>query len=340
MSDLEVVRYRPEPGELAWTFGGAPPVRTVAPGTVLELWTEDAFCGRVRHESDRVSEVLQFPFVNPQTGPFAVEGAEPGDTLALHFVSIEPARDWAVSTTVPLFGALTATHATAMLHEPLPEVVWRWALDRTARTCRFEARDGSWAVDLPMDPMHGTVGVAPANLEVRSALVPDAFGGNMDTPELRAGVTCYLGVNVPGALFSLGDGHARQGEGEVCGVAVECAMDTVVAVDLVKGVPCAWPRLESDTHLVSTGSARPLEDAFRIAQADMVAWLGTDFGFEMLDAYQFVSQAVEAPLANVVDANYTSVAKLAKRWLPERAVFGGAHARLRARAAEYRRTLA
>ena len=168
-----------------------------------------------------------------------------------------------------------------------------------------------------MDPMHGTVGVAPANLEVRSALVPDAFGGNMDTPEMRAGVTCYLGVNVEGALFSLGDGHARQGEGETCGVAVECAMNTVLAVDLIKGRPCAWPRLESDTHLMSAGSARPLEDAFRIAALDLVQWLAADYGLDPLDAYQLVTQAVEAPLANVCDPNYTSVVKMPKQ-LPAR----------------------
>ncbi len=337
MVDFDVVEYRPDARELAWTFGGVPPVRTVAPGTVLELWTEDAFAGKVRAETDLVSRVCEFPFVNPQTGPFQVEGAEPGDTLAVHFVSIEPSRDWAVSTTVPLFGALTATHITAMLHEPLPEVVWVWQLDRATRTCRFRARDGGWAVDLPMDPMHGTLGVAPANLEVRSSLVPDAFGGNMDTPELRTGVTCYLGVNVPGALVSLGDGHARQGEGETCGVAVECAMDTVVVLDLVKGAPCPWPRIESDTHIMSTGSARPLEDAFRIAQSDMVSWLHADFGLDVLDAYQLVSQAVEAPLANVVDVNYTSVAKMAKRWLPPREVFAGTHGKLRAAAEEYRK---
>ena len=337
MVDFDVLEYRPDARELAWTFGGVPPVRRVTPGTVLELWTEDAFCGRVRSEADLVSRVCEFPFVNPQTGPFHVDGAEPGDTLAVHFVSIEPARDWAVSTTVPLFGALTATHSTAMLHEPLPELVWVWQLDRLARTCRFRARDRTWAVDLPMDPMHGTLGVAPANLEVRSALVPDAFGGNMDTPELRAGVTCYLGVNVPGALVSLGDGHARQGEGETCGVAVECAMDTVVIFDLVKGATCHWPRIESDTHLISTGSARPLEDAFRIAHADMVSWLHVDFGLDQLDAYQLVSQAVESPLANVVDVNYTSVAKMAKRWLPRREVFTGTHAKLRALATEYGR---
>jgi acetamidase/formamidase len=336
MSYLTVVEYRPTPDQYAWTFGGAPPVARIRPGTVLEVSTEDCFAGKVRTETDLVSEVCEFPFLNPQTGPFYVEGAEPGDTLAVHFVAIEPSRDWAASTTVPLFGALTATHTTALLHEPLPEVVWIWKLDRVARTCRFEARKGGYQVDLPMDPMHGTLGVAPANLEVRSALVPDAFGGNMDTPELRAGVTCYLGVNVEGALVSLGDGHARQGEGETCGVAVEAAMDSVLIVDLIKGRPCAWPRLESDTHLMSTGSARPLEDAFRIAQADLVGWVAADFGLDVLDAYQLVSQAVEAPIANVVDTNYTSVAKLAKRWLPAVDVYGAMHHRLGEMAAAYR----
>jgi acetamidase/formamidase len=180
-----------------------------------------------------------------------------------------------------------------------------------------------------MDPMHGTVGVAPANLEVRSALVPDAHGGNMDTPEMRAGVTCYLGVNVEGALLSLGDGHARQGEGETCGVAVECAMNTVVIVELLKGLATPWPRIESDTHIISTGSARPLEDAFRISQLDLVQWLVRDYGFSELDAYQFATQAVESPLANVCDTNYTCVAKIRKEWLPARETHRGVHDRLR-----------
>ncbi|MCW2598334.1 MAG: acetamidase, partial [Frankiales bacterium] len=281
MNDLEVVSYRPTPEEYAWTFGGAAPVRTVRPGTVLELWTEDCFAGRVRSKNDLVSVVCDFPFLNPQTGPFFVEGAEPGDTLAVHFVSIEPSRDWGASTTVPLFGALTSTTATATLQPPLPELVWMWHLDRAARTARFSALDSDFTIDLPMDPMHGTVGVAPANLEVRSALTPDAYGGDMDTPEMRAGTTCFLGVNVSGALFSLGDGHARQGEGETCGVAVECAMDTVVIVDLVKGRTTPWPRLETDTHIMTAGSARPLEDAFRIAQADLVRWVADDHGLSL-----------------------------------------------------------
>jgi acetamidase/formamidase len=292
VSDPEVLKFRPDPSQYAWTFGGAAPVARVRPPVILEVFTEDCFAGKVRSETDLVSQVCEFPYLNPQTGPFYVEGAEPGDTLAVHFISIEPARDWGASTTVPFFGALTATHAT--------------------------------------------VGVAPANLEVRSALVPDAFGGNMDTPEMRAGVTCYLGVNVEGALFSLGDGHARQGEGETCGVAVETAMNTVLAIDLVKGRPCPWPRLESASHIMTAGSARPLEDAFRIAQLDLVQWLGSDYGLDPLDAYQLVTQAVEAPLANVCDPNYTSVAKIAKDYLPPAGPMNGAHAALTALAGSYR----
>ena len=298
---------------------------------MLELYTEDCFAGRVHSEEDLVSR-LNITGLNPQTGPFYIEGAEPGDTVAVHFVSIEPARDWGASTTVPLFGALTGTHLTALLNEPLEELMWIWQFDRAARTCRFTARKSEFTADLPIEPMHGTVGVAPAGGEVRSALVPEAFGGNMDTPEMRAGTTCYLGVNVPGALLSLGDGHARQGEGETCGVAVETAMNTVLVVDLVKGAPAPWPRLENDTHIMSAGSARPLEDAFRIAQHDMVTWVAELCGLDPIDAYQLVTQAVLSPLANVCDTNYTSVAKMPKRYLRKPA-FGGIHDHLRGLAA-------
>jgi acetamidase/formamidase len=332
VSDLEVITYRPEQGEFAWTFGGAAPVRTIKAPAVLELYTEDCFAGRVRTEEDLVSR-LNITGLNPQTGPFFIEGAEPGDTVAVHFVSIEPARDWGASTTVPLFGALTGTHLTALLNQPLEELVWIWQFDRAARTCRFSARKSEFTADLPIEPMHGTVGVAPAGGEVRSALVPDAFGGNMDTPQMRAGTTCYLGVNVPGALLSLGDGHARQGEGETCGVAVETAMNTVIVVDLIKGQPpTPWPRLENDTHVMSAGSARPLEDAFRIAQHDMVTWVAALCGLDPIDAYQLVTQAVESPLANVCDTNYTSVAKMPKRYLRKPA-FDGIHDHLRGIAA-------
>ena len=129
MSDPQVISFRPRPDQYAWTFGGAAPVARVRPPAVLEVFTEDCFAGRVRSETDLVSEVCEFPYLNPQTGPFYIEGAEPGDTLAVHFISIEPARDWGASTTVPLFGALSATHVTALLHDPLPELVWLWQFD-------------------------------------------------------------------------------------------------------------------------------------------------------------------------------------------------------------------
>jgi acetamidase/formamidase len=326
MADLNVVSFRPERSDYAWTFGGVEPVMKVKPGDVLEVWTDDCFAGLVESVDDLPSQKITA--FNPQTGPFYVEGAEPGDTLALHFVSIEPSRDWAVSTTFPLFGALTSTMRTVTLQGPLPELVWRYDVDRAARIVHFEARNGDFATDLPLDPMHGTVGVAPAGGEARSSLVPDAHGGNMDTPEMRAGTTCYLGVNVDGALFSLGDGHCRQGEGETCGVAVEAAMDSVLVVDLSKGRATPWPRLENDDHIMSTGSARPLEDAFRIAHGDLVHWLTEERGLDTLDAYQLVSQIAESPVANVCDPNYTFVAKAPKRFLPSGDVYGSMRAGL------------
>lgn len=322
-----------DPAGLTYTFGGAAPVMSVKPGTALSTWTRDCFAGRVRSTSDRVSEVCDPRFINPQTGPFYVEGAEPGDTLAVHFVSIEPREARGVSTTVPFFGSLTGTGTTALLHEALPERTWIYEIDRQARLVRYSALESPYEVDLPLDPMHGTVGVAPALGEVRSSLAPGDWGGNMDTPEMRAGTTCYLGVNVEGAMFSFGDGHARQGEGETCGVAVETAMDTVVVIDLVKGMPCPWPRLETDDFIITTGSAKPLEDAFRIAHAEMTKWLAAETGLSTLDAYQLVSQAALTPVANVVDTVYTMTAKLPKAVLKNVAPMGGAHARLRAKAA-------
>ncbi len=337
MGDLNVISYRPEPGEYVWTFGGVDPVMKVKPGDVLELWTDDCFKGLVSSVDDLASEKIVFPFLNPQTGPFYVEGAEPGDTLALHLVSLEPSRDWGVSTTFPLFGALTSTLATVTLQEPLEEVVWVYEVDTERRTVGFQARRGDHSVELPLEPMHGTIGVAPPNLETRSALVPGSWGGNMDTPEMRAGTTCYLGVNVDGALFSIGDGHYRQGEGETCGVAVEGAMDTVLIVDLIKHRATPWPRLEDDDSIMSTGSARPLEDAFRIAHGDLVRWISDEFGMDTLDAYQLLTQISESPVANVCDPNYTFVAKAPKRYLPAHDLYGTTRARLVEMSAAYLR---
>ncbi|WP_018683770.1 acetamidase/formamidase family protein [Actinokineospora enzanensis] len=329
---MRVQRLESEP---AYAFGGRAAALTVPPGTVVELSTEDCFGGAVRGVDDLPSQVCTFPYLNPVTGPIAVEGAEPGDTVAVHFVDIRPMRDWAISTTFPHFGALTTTHTTAMLHDALPERVWRYDVDVARGVCVFHARESEFSIELPLDPMHGTVGVAPAAHEVIMSITPGAHGGNMDTPEMRAGTTAYFGVNVPGALISLGDGHCRQGEGEVCGTAVEAAMSTVVVVDLIKGAACPWPRLENDTHVMSTGTARPLEDAFRISQHDLVGWTGQLLGLAPLDAYQLVSQAGLAPAGNVVDTNYTMLAKLPKTLLGAATAYDGVHDRLRATAARY-----
>ncbi|RNI24360.1 acetamidase/formamidase family protein [Flexivirga caeni] len=330
---MEIIRHEvdkdADPAALVYTFGGAEPVRSLRPGTIVSTWTADCYGGRVRRAQDLATEVTDTRFINPQTGPFHIEGAEPGDTIAVHFCSITPSVDWGVSTTMPLFGALTQTPFTAMLHDPLPERTWIYDLDVAERLVRYHALDSDLTVDLPMDPMHGTVGVAPALGEVRSSLTPGSWGGNMDTPEMRAGTTCYLGVNVPGALLSLGDGHARQGEGETCGVAVETAMDTVFAVELIKGIATPWPRLEDDRFIMSTGSTRPLEDAFRISHADLVHWIAGGLGLSAMDAYQLVSQTALTPVANVCDENYTVVGKVLKDHLPGFEAYGGTHHRLR-----------
>jgi acetamidase/formamidase len=330
---MDVIEFTPTFEQYAFTFGGNEPAMRVTPGTALRLWSEDAFGGALRTVADLSGEKVDLRFINPQTGPFYVDGAEPGDTLALHLVSLEPARDWGVSAAIPFFGGMTATDRTVTLQDPLPDTTWIYHLDSAARTVAFQARHGDFTVELPLAPMLGTVGVAPTGREVRSSLVPDRFGGNMDTPQMRAGATCYLGVNVDGAMFSIGDGHYRQGEGEACGTAVEGAMTTTVIVELIKGGAPAWPRIEDDTHWLAVGSSRPLEDAWRIAQAELITWFVELYGLETMDSYQLLSQITEAPLANVVDVNYSAVVKARKALLPPAAAYGGLHADLRARAA-------
>lgn len=333
MTTIPLVSHEIDPetpqNRLVYTFGGYAPVRTLTPPIALSTSTLDAFGGALNSPDQLPSQVIDSRYLNPQTGPFYIDGAEPGDTLAIHFRSITPSHKYGASATIPYFGALTSTPETATLQPPLEEKVWFYDLDTDAGLVHYKALDSTFTAALPMDPMHGTVGVAPPLHEVRSSLAPGSWGGNMDTPEMRAGATCYLGVNVEGAMFSFGDGHARQGEGESCGVAVECAMDSVVVVDLIKGYYTPWPRIESDDYLMTTGSSKPMEDAFRIAHTEMVRWVCELTGLSMLDAYQFITQTVETPVANACDKVYTVVCKLPKRYLPHVSVFGGQHQKLR-----------
>lgn len=325
---MRVVEYSPPREEYGWTFGGLAPVRRIQPSTALRLWTDDAFAGRVRSTTDRVEVALPDLLCNPQTGPFYVEGARPGDTLAIHILGLEPARDYGASCAFPGFGGLTSTSQSPALQPPLEERVWIYDVDRTARTVRYQALDSAFNVDLPLALMLGTVGVAPAGNEVRSSMVPDYFGGNMDCPMVAAGATIYLGVNVDGALFSVGDGHYRQGEGELCGSAVEGAMWVDLIVDVIHGVPTPSPRIETDQDFIALGSGRPLDDAWRIAQYNLVHWLAEATELGVMDAYQLVSQTARAPIANVVDPNFTATSVVAKSFLPPMSGYGGVHSRL------------
>ncbi|MGN6330518.1 MAG: acetamidase/formamidase family protein [Motilibacteraceae bacterium] len=330
---MDVVEVTPTRDQYAYTFGGVKPLMTVKPGTALRIWSEDAFNGALRSVDDLSGEKVDLRFVNPQTGPFYVEGAEPGDTLALHLVALEPARDWGASAHIPFFGGMTSTDRVAFLQDALPDTTWIYELDRARNTVTFAARHSDLRLDLPVECMLGTVGVAPAANEVRTSLVPDRFGGNMDSPQVRAGSTVYLGVNVEGAMFSIGDGHYRQGEGEACGTAVEGAMTTTLIVELIKGGAPGWPRIEDDGHLMVVGSSRPMEDSWRIANKDLVDWVAQLHGLHVMDAYQLLSQVTKVPVANVVDANYSVVVQAAKDLLPAGpAAFDGLHDDLRARA--------
>ncbi len=329
---MDVIEYTPVRDEYAYTFGGAAPAMRIKPGTALRLWSDDAFGGALRSVDDLSSAKVDLRFVNPQTGPFYVEGAEPGDTLVLHLVALEPARDWGASAAIPFFGGMTSTDRVVTLQEPLPDTTWIYELDRERGTVAFAARHSDHRIELPLEPMLGTVGVAPAGGEARSSLVPERFGGNMDTPQMRAGSTVYLGVNVEGALFSIGDGHYRQGEGEACGTAVEGAMTTH---------PDRRPRQGPRARLATGRGRHPLDDR-RLEPADggLVAHCqrraralgGVLHGLHVMDAYQLCSQITQVPVANVVDANYSVVVKAAKALLPAADAFGGIHADLRERA--------
>lgn len=326
MQDIE---FTPERSQYVYTFGGAEPVMRIKSGAVLRLWSEDAFNFALQSTSDLPSQNLDMRYVNPQTGPFYVDGAEPGDTLALHIVQLTPARGFGASTTIPFFGGLTSTDRTALLQEALPEATWIYEVDSQRQTVGFQSRFGDFEVALPLECMLGTVGLAPAANEVRTSLVPERFGGNMDTPEMKVGTTAYLGVNVEGALFSIGDGHYRQGEGEACGTAVEGAMNSVIIVELIKGSAPLWPRLENDDYWMVVGSSRPMEDSWRIAQVEMVKWFTEMFGLHQMDAYQLLTQISLAPIANAVDANYSVVVKVKKSLLPSGIAYQGMHQQLR-----------
>ena len=311
-----ILRYTPKHDELKYTFGGVAPTHRIKPGTRIVSWTEDCYDGAVTKPGQLPSKMQLPGHDNPQTGPFYVEGAEPGDTLMIRIEKLEPARDFGLSSSFPGFGALNGTDRTAMLNPELPETVWFYDVDRGKGVVRTRSQDGKLSWEVPLAPFLGCLGVAPGNGEARSTIVPDSFGGNMDCPEVRAGNTVFLGVRVPGALVSFGDGHFAMGDGEIMGAAVEGAMNVELTVDLIKHRDTPWPRIENAEWLMSVGAGRPLEDAARVAFKDMVQWVREKTGLAEMDAYQFVSQNARAPIIQIVDPNYTVLVKISKSRLP------------------------
>jgi acetamidase/formamidase len=287
------------------------PVARVEPGERVTIHTDDAFESRITKKEDLPSRALATAkFLNPQTGPIYVDGAEPGDTLAVSIENIEPTRDFAVSVLIPYFGGLTSTNFTRTLQEPLPERVWIWDLvDRGTNLLNEEL-----GVKLPWQPFLGTLAVAP-ELEAITALAPGPFGGNMDVPDVKPGNTVYLPVWNPGALVYTGDCHARQGQGELCGVAMEITSKVTVVFDVIKEKAIEWPRIESDEAIMVVGSARPMEDAARIANTELILWLDHEYGYDRWDAYQLLTQAGGLYVGNMVDTNYSLVASVAKKHL-------------------------
>ncbi len=287
------------------------PVARVRPGERVTIHTDDAFESRITKKEDLPSRALATAkFLNPQTGPIYVEGAEPGDTLTVRIENIEPTRDFAVSVLIPYFGGLTSTNFTRTLQEPLPERVWSWDLVDGGNNLVNE----ELGVKLPWEPFLGTLAVAP-DLEAITALAPGPFGGNMDVPDVKPGNTVYLPVWNPGALIYTGDCHARQGQGELCGVAMEITSKVTVVFEVIKDRSIEWPRITSDEAIMVVGSARPMEDAARIANTELILWLEHEYGYDRWDAYQLLTQAGGLYVGNMVDTTYSLVASVAREHL-------------------------
>ncbi len=301
------MRVIEQTGEHSFAFNRyLEPIARVQPGEEIVLHTEDCFKGLVKSETDLPSEVLSGAgYLNPQTGPLYIEGAEPGDTLAVQILAIEPDRDWAVSCIQKPLGGLTPNKFTRMLNEPLGEKTWIYRQDENGNFTHDRY------LSFPWEPFLGTIATASA-LEVISALTPYEQGGNMDSPDVCPGNIVYLPVEVEGAYFFTGDVHAKQGQGELCGVALEIAAKVTLKFELIKHKKIRWPRIESPTELMVVGSAKPMEDAARIAYAELIDWM-VEYGWDRLDAYQALTQDGKLYCANMVDTVYSMVAKVSKK---------------------------
>ena len=284
------------------------PIASVSPGEVIEIETHDCFADIVRPERGlkQVLESGQKIFENPVTGPIYIETAQPGDTLVVNVLDIE-VGDRGVTALVPGIGALEGWFA------PVPSL--SKFTDIRGGNVIFSTSIGK-SIKIPVKPVIGTIGVAPATESV-ATVTPSRHGGNLDTPYLTVGSRLYLPVNVKGALFALGDVHAVQGEGEVCGTAVEVPAIVRVKLDVLQGITIEWPRIESSEEIMTVCSLCPLEDAARLAVRELIGWLVADFGLEKYEAYMLLSVAGDVEISQIVNPKYTVVAKIQKDLLSQ-----------------------
>lgn len=301
------VKYEPTDG--VPTFAVREPVLRVKPGDVVQT--------RTFSRPGDYYERAGGPWPG-EVGPFHIEGATPNDTLVVRILSLRLNRDTAVSAVNPNgISAVAGDSRTRILNDPLPARRFIWQLDRARHVGILDLpNSASKRIEVPLRPMLGRLAVAPAGSEAFGGLWPGNFGGNMDSPDAREGTTVYLPIFHDGALFYFGDVHALQGDGEIVGSGLETTADVTFQFELIKGKRIRWPRMEDESDIMVAGSVRPLVDAFRIAQVELIEWLVDEYGFEKMEAYQVVSQAGHSRIANVVDPNYTVMAKFPKKLLP------------------------
>ena len=301
------IKFEPTTG--VQTFAVREPVLKLRPGAVVETRS----FSRAGDYYERSGGAWP-----GEVGPFHIEGATPNDTLVVKILKLRLNRDTAVSALNPTgISAVAGDPRTRMLNDPLPARRFVWQLDRTRNVGILELpNSASKKIEVPLRPMLGRLAVAPAGEEAWGGLWPGNFGGNMDSSDAREGTTVYLPVFHDGALFYFGDVHALQGDGEIVGSGLETTADVTFQFDLIKGRRIRWPRMEDENDIMVAGSIRPLVDAFRIAQVELIEWLVDEYGFDKLEAYQVVSQAGHTRVANVVDPNYTVMAKFPKKLLP------------------------
>jgi amidase len=293
------------------TMGSHEPALRIAPGDRVHTTTVDA---RGRDAAD--AQVA--PGGNPQTGPFYVEGAEVGDTLVLRLDVIRPNRPtgWASTMIAP---NVVDPHSVPELPWPVkgePNELAIWEIDNAAGTATLRTPETKLGrIALPLAPMLGCFGVAPARGQAISTATSGEHGGNMDYRGFVSGVTVYFPVLVEGALVHVGDGHAIQGDGEIAGTGIEISMDVEFSVDLIKGQRITWPRGENADYIFTVGNARPLDQCVQHATSEMIRWLGEGYGLDPLSISILMGQAVEYDLGNIFDPAYTMVCKMPKRVL-------------------------